>query len=65
MEIVMSEKDYNWKKYTATLREYTNKWYANYDITITAGGDNEEEAKENLIEKAKSMIEDINSVIYK
>ena len=65
MEIIISEDDYNWKKYRATLHEHTNKWYANYDITITWGGDTEEEAKEHLIEKAKSMIEEINSVIYK
>lgn len=65
MEIKIEEKDYNWKKYTATLTDYTNKRYANYNFIITWWWDTEQEAKENLIDKTKEMIEDINHVIYK
>ena len=64
MKIEIKEQDYNGKPFTAELRDYTNKWYANFDFTITGGGDTPEIAAENLKEKAKEMIEEINKVIY-
>jgi len=65
MEIEITEEDYNWKKYTASLDDTTNKWYANWNIYLRWWWDDPVEAKENLIEKAKELIEELNSVIYK
>ncbi len=65
MEIKVDNKDYNGLPFTASLSDYTNKWFANYNFEITSGGKTEEEALDNLKEKAKEMIEKINKVIYK
>lgn len=65
MEIIVKEEDYNGCKFTATLDDYTNKRYANYQLSITWWWNTEEEAKEQLIEKAKEMIEKIHQIIYK
>ena len=59
MEITITEEDYNGEMYTATLSDYTNKRYANYNFRITWWWATEKAAKENLINKAKEMIEDI------
>ena len=65
MEIEINEEDYNWKKYTASIDDSTNKRFANYFIRITWWWGTKEEAKENLIEKCKELIEDLNNIIYK
>ncbi len=65
MKIEIIEKDYNGEPFTAELRDSTNKWYANHDFTITGAGKTAENALENLKEKAKEMIEEINAIIYK
>jgi len=65
MEIEVTEEDYNWKEYTASLDDRTNKWYANWNISLRWWWNTPIVAKENLIEKAKELIEELNSVIYK
>lgn len=65
MEIKVEEKDYNGAPWRAEISDSTNKWYANYEFRIIGAGKTKETAIENLKEKYREMVEEINNVIYK
>jgi hypothetical protein len=65
--IIITEEHYkNIYKYKAEyIDESEDNSELNYFVHILGGGNTPEEAKENLIMKAKEITEDINIEIYK
>lgn len=65
MKIEVTKKYNNDELFDAELSGSIYKWFGNYNFTITGEGKDAEEAIETLKQIAKTMLEEINQVIYK
>jgi len=65
MKIEITKEYNNDELFTAELSGSNNKWFGNYNLTISGEGKNKEEAIETLKQIAKTMVEEINQIIYK